>query len=828
VNAGGRALQHPAALDSRRYRVLRALALLVLFLPLPCSGPCTTASSEPAVDLSLVSSSLRLTSQLSIQEDRSAQLDVAGALASRGWQTATPRTLNRGHTRSALWLKGTLYNGGTTPVTRWLSVGAMRLEDIRYYRLDTDAPVASETWLAGNRMPIDSRPVRAALSTFPLTLSPGQRIRFMLRIESRSAVGINVSLWTPAAFNDAAQRASMLEMLLAGSMLTIALYALILGFVLRDHMFFLLALCIGVEMFYEFAFQGYLYCYVVPGGGALVLRAPSIGGSATTAAFAATVMAFSGIGRIAYWKWIYRALIGVMCVCCVWNAFGDYRTSSSVSIVAIFVCNTVWVVSMLDGWRRGFANARSLLLSFAPGCATFFLRLAVAHGVLSEKWLTGSSASWDKFSILLMMLLIIGGRSRQVQRAQQQAQRKTLEARAREQERLEQAVGERTQALQAALIAADEANRAKADFLARVSHDLRTPLTSIIGFADLVQAAGREDAERGRIIHRSANHMLEMVNDLIDYAGGADPNVLRPSPTHIHALLDSIAQDATALASKRGNRFILDIRSDLPPILELDSKRILQVLDNLIDNAAKFTQSGIIELSIECRPDSAQTCSVILMFSVSDTGCGIAQADHDRIFEPFLRLDAARHQPGVGLGLSIVKQWISHMNGTLAIESAPGIGTTVRVSVAARPVEEAAVAQPYVADTANVPVVGVSATPRAVSGHFDDDGQMYDTCLLKPVNRAELHSAPARSIETEPVQSSGSLEPPERDRPLIRPSVQALGEAQQLIRFGAISDLIDWAENIAVDEPECTAFARQAQRLAGRGDLSGLEAICRT
>ena len=780
MNAGGRALEHPVALDSRRCMVLRALALLVLFLLFPCSGPCTAASPEPGVDLSAVSSRLRLISRLSLLEDRSAQLDLAAALTSRGWQTATPQTLNQGHTRAALWLKGTLYNGGTTPVTRWLSVGALRLEDIRYYRLDTDAPVASETWLAGNRMPIDSRPVRAALSTFPVTLSPGQRIRFMLRIESRSAVGINVSVWTPAGFSEAEQRASMIEMLLAGSMLTIALYALILGSVLRDRVFLLLALSICVEMVYELAFQGYLYRYVVPEGGALVLRVPSISGSATTAVFAATVMAFSGIGRIAYWKWIYRALIGVMCVCCVWNAFGDYRTSSSVSIVAVFVCNTVWVVSMLDGWRRGFANARLLLLSFAPGCATFFLRFAVAHGALSEKWLTGSSAAWDNLPIVLMTLLIIGGRSRQVQRAQQQAQGEMLEARAREQDRLEQAVGERTHALQAALIAADEANRAKADFLARVSHDLRTPLTSIIGFADLVQAAGGEDADRGRIIRRSANHMLAMVNDLIDYAGGANPNVLRPEPTYIHALLDSIAHDATTLASKRGNRFILEIRSELPPILDLDSKRILQVLDNLIDNAAKFTQNGIIELSVECRPDLAQIRSVILMFAVSDTGCGIAQADHERIFEPFLRLDTARHQPGVGLGLAIVKQWISHMNGTLAIESAPGAGTTVRVSLAARPVEEAAVGQPYVADTANVPVVAVSNTPQ--------DG----------------------------------------DQPLVRPSVQALSEAQQLIGFGAISDLIDWAENIAIHEPQCAAFARKARRLAGLGDLSGLEVICRT
>jgi two-component system, sensor histidine kinase LadS len=801
MTVSGRPPEYPGASHSRGWSVLLALAWLALSLLSPRAGWCAAASSDSAVDLSAVSSRLQLVPQLSLLEDPDAQLDVAGALASRAWQTATPQTLNRGYTRSAVWLQGTLYNGGTTPVTRWLSIGVVRIEDIRFYRLDTGARVASEIRLAGNRMPIGSRHVKTGLSTFPVTLSPHQRIRVVLRIQSRSAVAIRVNVWTPAAFREAEQHASMIDMLLAGSMLTIALYALILGTIQRDRVFLLIALSIVLQMTYELSFQGYLYRLIMPGGGELVLRAPSIAGNATTTAFAATVMGFSGVGRIPYWKWIYRALIGVMCLCCAWTAFGDYRTSSSVSIVAVFVCNAVWVVSMLDGWRRGFANARLLLLSFAPDCATLFLRLAVTHGALSEKWLTGSSSVLDTLSMLLMMILIIGGRSHQVRRARQQAQRDMLDAAVREQERLEQAVAERTHALQEALIAADEANRTKVDFLARISHDLRTPLTSIIGFADLVQAAGREDAEHGRIIRRSANHMLAMVSDLIDYAGGANPNVLRPEPTSLHALLDSVAQDAVALASKRGNCFVLDIRGELPPVIELDSKRILQVLGNLLDNAAKFTQNGTIELWVKCRPAIARTHAVMLTFAVCDTGCGIAPGDHERIFEPFQRLDAARHQPGVGLGLAIVKQWISHMGGTLAIESEPGAGTTVRVSFTAELAAESAMAQPHVADT-----------PSA----------------RRRVDSTNLHSTLARLLDAHPGPPAVNLDTRRRDQPLVRPSAQALGEAQQLIGFGAISDLIDWAEYIAIHEPQCAAFARQARRLASLGDLGALEAICRS
>ena len=98
----------------------------------------------------------------------------------------------------------------------------------------------------------------------------------------------------------------------------------------------------------------------------------------------------------------------------------------------------------------------------------------------------------------------------------------------------------------------------------------------------------------------------------------------------------------------------------------------------------------------------------------------------------------------------------------------------------------------------------------------------------RSINSTGLHGALARLLDTRPVPHAVNLDTQHRDQPLVRPSAQALGEAQQLIGFGAISDLIDWAEYIAIHEPQCAAFARQARRLASLGDLSALEAICRS
>jgi signal transduction histidine kinase/DNA-binding NarL/FixJ family response regulator len=679
--------------------LLQSAFLLTLLLG---SGLSVAQEREDGVDLAGAGAQIQLVQQLSLLEDPSGQLDAQAVLARTDWHTATLDTLNRGFTASAFWLKGTLYNSGNTPLTRWLSVGAVRLEDVDYFRFASDEAAPRETLPAGNGEAVNSRPVTAALSVFPVTLAAGERMQFALRIQSRSAVEMAVQVWTPGAFRSAEGRALIIKMLLVGAMFTVALYTLMLGLIRHDRVFLLLAGAVVAAAIYDLAYHGYLYRYHLIDGGELALRVPSIAAAVAITLFSAMMMTFVEIDRIALWKWVYRTIIYVLPLIGLWNAFGDYRAGAELMVAAVLVCNIAWLVSMIDGWRRGFAGARLLLLSFTIGCPMLFVRLAMIQGHLAEKWVPGADAAWGDLSMLLMMALIVTGRSRQLQAAQRRVQQDLLDAKAWEHERLEHAVSERTQELQAALIAADEAKGAQTDFLARISHDLRTPLTSIIGFSDLVQAGGREDAERGRIIRRSANHMLAMVNDLIEYAGGADPDALRIEPVYIHALLDSIIQEGSSLAGKRGNRFVSDIRGELPPILALDGKRVRQVLGNLIDNATKFTQRGTITLSVDCRAGAAPGMPVTLVFAVKDTGYGIAAEDQERIFDPFLRLDAARRQPGVGLGLAIVKQWVSLMGGTLALQSALGEGTTVSVSLTPQPFEEGEVAQHYVSDAIGV------------------------------------------------------------------------------------------------------------------------------
>lgn len=230
--------------------------------------------------------------------------------------------------------------------------------------------------------------------------------------------------------------------------------------------------------------------------------------------------------------------------------------------------------------------------------------------------------------------------------------------------------------------AAEQANVARARFLAALTHELRTPLNAIIGFSELLLEDGaraptppqrREYA--GQILD-AGRHLLVQVNDILDYSSLAEGKpVLRRDWIGAAAFLDSVAR---AFRAQTGHTGTVILTSAPDPDLELfiDYDRARQLLANLVGNAVKFTEGGRIDLVCESLPDGA-----ILLY-VRDTGIGIYPEDIPRALEPFVQIDSALHRRfrGTGLGLPIARQLAEAHGGTLSIESTPGRGTTVSVT----------------------------------------------------------------------------------------------------------------------------------------------------
>lgn len=223
-------------------------------------------------------------------------------------------------------------------------------------------------------------------------------------------------------------------------------------------------------------------------------------------------------------------------------------------------------------------------------------------------------------------------------------------------------------------------------FVASVSHELRTPMNAILGLADLIQHDKKLDAEvRAKIedIQKSGEHLLTIINDLLDHAQMEAGRLQVVQETfNLHDTLSTAFQLLKRRAETKPLNYILRVDPNVPTWVQGDSHRLTQILVNLLGNAIKFTAQGEIELhcSAQAMPDDAQG-RVQVRLAVRDTGMGIAPDLQHRVFQSFSQVDnsIARRFGGNGLGLSITKGLVEAMGGTIGLHSELGVGTTFHV-----------------------------------------------------------------------------------------------------------------------------------------------------
>jgi len=250
--------------------------------------------------------------------------------------------------------------------------------------------------------------------------------------------------------------------------------------------------------------------------------------------------------------------------------------------------------------------------------------------------------------------------------------------------------------------AAESASEAKSIFLANVSHELRTPMNAIIGYSEMLQEEAEDRGEESLIadlqkINTAGQYLLTLINNILDLSKiEAGMLELYLETFDIHKIVQEVVSTSEPLIKAKGNTLRVNCEADVGS-MHADSTKVRQCLLNLISNAAKFTEKGMISIEVSReRPEGTD----FVVFSVSDTGIGITPDQIERIFEPFFQADAStnREYGGTGLGLAITKRFCEAMGGEIQVQSKYGEGATftmrLPVHVPENKVEYAAAVEP--------------------------------------------------------------------------------------------------------------------------------------
>lgn len=641
---------------------MRYLLMLLFCLPLLAS----------AVEFDEFTQSLPLGRSLQVFEDPSGQASIADVRAQAAAGNFKPHdkaTLNAGYSRSAFWLKIDLHYRPTHPSAQrsWLlELAYPPLDHLDLYLPDAvgDYRLVRQT---GDALPFASREIRQNNYLFDLAFKPDQQRTVYLRLSSEGSIQAPVTLWSSTAYlEDQPVRLYVLG-IIYGVLLGMLVYNLFIYLSVRDTSYLYYIFYIASFGLYQLSVNGAAVEYFWPDN-------PWWANAATPffigcAGLFGSQFARSFLQTKNHSRWLDRLLIALIVFGAVVIGLSLMTSYGLALRLATTLALTFTVVIFAAGilaWWRGLRVARYFIIAWSAFLIGGIVNTMMVLGLLPNVFLTMYASQIGSAIEVALLSLALADRINAMR--EQQAQ--TLFD-----------AGQKLEVLNQQLA---HSNKLKDEFLATLTHELRTPMNGVIGSLELMQTVelDPELEQYQQTAAGSARDMMRMVNGILTLTElQAGKLKATPGSFSLRGVVEALRMQFDGNASSKSLDFKVDVLPTLPDRLHGDSAKLAQCLECLLDNAIKFTRVGGLALRVTGKPSTDNRLA--LSFAVIDTGIGFTDLGEATMYQRFFQLDGSmtREYGGLGVGLAICRQLVELLGGKLTHRSEPGSGSRFQLDV---------------------------------------------------------------------------------------------------------------------------------------------------
>ena len=639
--------------------------LLILLL---CGLPMLAG----AVEFNQSTRSLPLGRVMQVLEDPTDALTIAQVSSpayAAQFKTHDQATLNAGYSRSVFWLKVDLHYTATdprAPRTWFLELAYPPLNRLDLYQNDGTGGYRLTT-RTGSALPFSSREVRQSNYLFKLNFVPDQQQTVYLRLQSEGSIQAPLTLWAGTAYLEEQPLRLYVLGAIYGVLLGMLVYNLFIYLSVRDTSYLYYILYIASFGLYQLSVNGVAVEYFWPNNPWWSNAAvPFLIGSA---ALFGSLFARSFLHTAQHSRWLDRILLALAtcgAVVMVLALLTSYAVALRLATGLALVFTVTIFVAAIKAWYCGQRMARYFIIAWSAFLLGGVVNTMMVLGYLPNMFLTMYASQLGSAIEVALLSLALADRINGMR--EQQAQ----------------ILFDASQKLEVLNQQLARSNRLKDEFLATLTHELRTPMNGVIGSLELMQTVPLDDdlAQYQQTAAGSARDMMRMVNGILTLTElQAGRLTAQPQVFSLRGALDTLRQQFSTGAQNKGLEFSIDVADELPDRVIGDADKLIQCLDCLLDNAFKFTHEGAVRLRVVGVPQSDG--SLRLSFIVTDSGIGFAFLDEATLYQRFFQLDGSmtREYGGLGVGLAICRQLVELLGGKLTHRSEPGRGSRFQLDV---------------------------------------------------------------------------------------------------------------------------------------------------